>query len=159
MDPLTELEFGFLLIPLVGFAYGAIEAWLSGREPRAEVVAVDDPAFGGMPTMVSDRWGLTGRPDELRRLPDGAIIPVEIKSCRSPRWGVPYPSHRMQLLAYCALVEETYGKAPPYGILSYGDGRELHVDWDEVSRSDLRRSLESHSRNGLIHGGRLALMP
>ena len=79
MDPLTEVELGFLLIPAAGFAYGAIEEWLHGRRPRAEVIAVDDPAFGGtgtssrsrrddlqvvrVPTMVSDRWGLTGRSD------------------------------------------------------------------------------------------------
>ena len=85
MDPLTEVELGFLLIPLAGFAYGAVEEWHRGRSPTAAVVAVDDPAFGGtgtssrsrrddlqvvcVPTMVSDRWGLTGRPDELRRLP------------------------------------------------------------------------------------------
>ena len=93
MDPLTEVELGFLLIPAAGFVYGAVEEWLRGRGPKVEVVAIDDPAFGGMPTMVSDRWGLTGRPDELRRLPGGTIIPVEVKSCRSPRSGVPYPSH------------------------------------------------------------------
>ena len=129
MDPLTEAELGFLIIPAAGFAYGAVEEWLNGRRPRAEVIVVDDPVLGGtgtpsrsrrddlqvvcVPTMVSDRWGLTGRPDELRRLPDGTIVPVEIKSCRSPRNGTPYPSHRFQLLAYCALVEETYGRAPP----------------------------------------------
>ena len=138
MDPLTEVEAGFLLIPLAGFAYGAVEEWLNGRRPRAEVIAVDDPAFGGMPTMVSGRWGLTGRPDELRRLPDGTIVPVEIKSCRAPRSGVPYPSHRAQLLVYCALVEETYGRAPPFGILAYGDGREFRVEWDAKAGLELR---------------------
>ena len=142
MDPLTELELGVLLIPLAGFVYGAVEEWLGGRRPKPKVIAVDDPAFGGMPTMVSDRWGLTGRPDELRRLPDGTIIPVEIKSCRSPRSGVPYPSHRAQLLAYCALVEETYGRAPPYGVLCYGDGTEVRVAWNAKAKSELRSIFE-----------------
>lgn len=53
---------------------------------------------------------------------DGPIIPVEFKSCNSPRGGVPYPSHRVQFLAYCVLVEETYGRVPPYGVLPQGDG-------------------------------------
>ncbi len=156
-DHLHEVELVFLLIPAAGFAYGAVEEWLDGRRPHAEVIAVDDPAFGGtgtssrsrrddlqvvcVPTMVSDRWGLTGRPDELRRLPDGTIIPVEIKSCRLPRSGVPYPSHRVQLLAYCALVEETYGHRPPFGVLAYGDGREVAVAWDEKARIELRRAM------------------
>ena len=148
MDPLTEVELSFLLIPVAGFAYGAVEEWLHGRRPRAEVIAVDDPAFGGMPTMVSDRWGLSGRPDELRRLPDGTIIPVEIKACRSPRSGVPYPSHRVQVLAYCALVEETYGRAPPYGMLCYGDGRETRVEWGAAAKGELRENLERHARVG-----------
>ncbi len=143
MDPLTEVEVAFLLVPIAGFAYGALEEWQRGRRHPAEVIAVDDPAFGGMPTMVSDRWGLTGRPDERRRLPDGTIGPVEIKACRSPRSGAPYSSHRAQLLAYCALVEETYGRAPPYGILSYGDGREMWVTWNSEAREDLIGRLES----------------
>ena len=75
MDPLTEVELGFLLIPLAGFVYGMLEEWHRGRSPPATVVAVDDPAFGGMPTMVSDRWGLSGRPDELRRL-HGVVVCV-----------------------------------------------------------------------------------
>ncbi len=80
-------------------------------------------------------------PDELRRLPDGTIIPVEIKSRRSPRSGVPYSSHRVQLLAYCALVEETYGRVPPYGILSYGDCTEVVVPWDSRAHEDLENAL------------------
>ncbi len=123
--------------------------------------------------MVSDRWGLKGPygriggrvarrvlsrnlkgsarfldPDELRRLPDGTIVPVEIKSCRSPRSGVPYPSHRVQLLAYCALVEETYGRAPPYGILCFRGGGEVRVTWNAGARAELhsivKRSLHHY---------------
>ena len=154
MDPLTEAELGILLIPAAGFAYGAVEEWLKGRRPRAEVIAVDDPALGGMPTMVSERWGLTGRPDELRRLQDGTVIPVEMKSCRSPRSWVPYPSHRIQLLAYCALVEETYGRAPPFGILCYGDGREFRVAWDAAARAEVLAGL---ARLGGLYMGRRTL--
>lgn len=143
MDPLTEVELGFLLIPVAGFAYGFAQEWWRERPPSEEVVAVDDPAFGGLPTMYSERWGLSGRPDELRRLPDGTIIPVEIKSCRSPRGRVPYSSHRIQLLAYCALVEESYGRVPPYGILAYGDGTEVVVAWDAHARDDLHRVCNS----------------
>ncbi|MDG6898151.1 MAG: hypothetical protein JRN24_00290, partial [Nitrososphaerota archaeon] len=84
-------------------------------------------------------------PDELRRLPDGTLIPVEIKSCRSPRSGVPYPSHRVQLLAYCALVEETYGRAPPYGVVAYEDGRELRLAWDAGAKLELRGVLRNQS--------------
>ena len=50
MDPLTEVELGFLHTPVAGFANGAVEDWLHGRRPRAEVTAVDDPASGGTGT-------------------------------------------------------------------------------------------------------------
>lgn len=103
--------------------------------------AVDQPALGGMRQLTSERWGITGRPDELRRLKDGTIIPVEIKSSPAPRGGAPYPSHRLQLLAYCALVEESFGRTPPYGVLVYGDGSELRVSWDARAKADLKSAV------------------
>jgi CRISPR-associated exonuclease Cas4 len=104
--------------------------------------AVDQPALGGMRQLTSERWGITGRPDELRRLKDGTIIPAEIKSGAAPRSGVPYPSHRIQLLAYCALVEDAFDRAPPYGVLVYGDGRKIRVPWDQSAMADLRSAVD-----------------
>ncbi len=65
----------------------------------------------------SDKHGLTGRPDYLLKMGDD-IIPVEVKTGRVPRG--PLFSHILQLSAYCLLVEETYGKVPPYGVIRYG---------------------------------------
>lgn len=64
------------------------------------------------------RYGLTGKPDYLIER-HGASIPVEVKpGRRAPR---PYDSDLMQLAAYCLLVEETTGRAPPYGLLRYAE--------------------------------------
>ncbi len=60
--------------------------------------------------------GLTGRPDYLIRKRND-IIPVEVKSSWAP--SVPYDSHKLQLAAYCLLVQNYYGKRPPYGLLRY----------------------------------------
>ncbi len=60
--------------------------------------------------------GLTGRPDYLIKKGD-RIIPAEVKSSWAPR--SPYDSHILQLAAYCVLVESTYGRRPPYGLLRY----------------------------------------
>ena len=60
--------------------------------------------------------GLTGKPDYLINI-DNCIIPAEVKSSYAPR--SPYDSHILQLAAYCVLVETTYGKRPPYGLLRY----------------------------------------
>lgn len=59
---------------------------------------------------------LVGKSDYLIKK-DGAILPVELKTGRTPK--TPYPGHVMQLMAYCYLIEETYDKRPPGGILKY----------------------------------------
>ena len=105
MDPLVvEMTVG----AVVGYAiWEAIKDW-TPRWPtprRDHVVAVDQvhslhPVSSPVqvPTMESARYRLRGRPDELRRGPDGRLVPVEIKSGRAPRGG-PHASHRAQLLA------------------------------------------------------------
>jgi CRISPR-associated exonuclease Cas4 len=62
---------------------------------------------------------LTGRPDYLVRRWNHTI-PVEVKSTAPP--AEPYRSHVLQLAAYCLLVEEAYGRRPPYGLLHYAGG-------------------------------------
>jgi CRISPR-associated exonuclease Cas4 len=106
------------------------------RESRfGELVAVDEGP-GSAPLLRSGRFGIVGRPDELRRLGDGRLIPVEFKSRSTPVHGVPR-SHRIQVAAYCLLVEETTGRAPPYGVVRYGDGGEFRIRWDARARDEL----------------------
>ena len=99
------------------------------------LVAID---AGAPMTLRSVRYRLTGRPDVLRRLADGRVVPVELKSRAAPPRGPP-PSHRIQVAAYCLLIEETYGVAPPYGVLRYGEGREYRIPWTPESRAELLR--------------------
>ncbi len=80
---------------------------------------------------VSKRYGLSGRPDAV--LLEGDVhIPVEVKTGRTPRG--PLFSHILQIAAYCLLVEEEYGRAPPYGVIRYGDGSH-DIEYNE----DLKR--------------------
>ncbi len=68
---------------------------------------------------VSRRYGLSGRPDAV--LLEGDVhVPVEVKTGRSPKG--PLFSHILQIAAYCLLMEDEYGKAPPHGVIRYGDG-------------------------------------
>ena len=118
----------------LGLSVWALRALSQRREEnlRGRLVAVD---AGRPATLRSERYRLVGRPDELRRLPDGGVVPVELKSRSAPAGG-PSPSHVVQVRAYCLLVEETTGVSPPYGILRYSDG-EFRVRWDDRSRGEL----------------------
>src|SRR5207253_1999892 len=59
---------------------------------------------------VSKKHGLSGRPDAV--VMDGEHhIPVELKTGRVPRG--PLFSHILQVVAYCVLLEDEYGGAPP----------------------------------------------
>lgn len=85
--------------------------------PDGKIVYSDHGQWGRPEKSLYDSTlGLTGKPDYLLRRNEG-YIPVEVKSMWAPR--APYDSHRLQLGAYCALVEGTFGKRPPYGLLRY----------------------------------------
>jgi CRISPR-associated exonuclease Cas4 len=129
-----------LILVSVGVALVAGSAWALLELHRARRFGqyVGSDTRGESTTLRSERWRLVGRPDLLRRLPDGRSIPIEIKSRTSPERQVPY-SHLVQVWAYCALLEETSGKIPPYGVLRYADGREWCVPWGAMERTELWR--------------------
>lgn len=78
---------------LAGAARGLLAL---GRDRRlGALVAIDS---GASVLLRSDRYRLSGRPDVLRRLPDGRMIPVELKSRSTPARGPP-PSHIAQVRA------------------------------------------------------------
>jgi CRISPR-associated exonuclease Cas4 len=83
--------------------------------------------------LVARKIGLTGKPDYLIEQ-RGRLVPVEVKpGRRAPR---PYESDLMQLAAYCLLVEETTGAAPPYGLLRYAEAT-FRLDYTERVRAEL----------------------
>ncbi len=96
---------------------------------------------------------LTGKPDYLVHSRAG-LIPVEVKSRSAPPQ--PYPSHVLQLAAYCLLVEEAEGHPPPYGLIKYADAV-FEVAYTPSLRRELldlleamRRSLAASDRAGVL---------
>lgn len=79
--------------------------------------------------LVSEKYGINGKPDYIVVDKDGNYIPVEIKTGRVPKG--PLFSHILQLASYCLLVEERYNKAPPYGILEYEDRVKHKIEYTE----------------------------
>lgn len=125
-------------VALLLLGYGLARLAELARDRRSgRLIGVDDAALP-VGTLRAPEWRLSGRPDELRRSADGRIVPIEWKSRSAPVRG-PFPSHRMQVLAYLALVEASTGRAPPYGVLRYGDGQEFRIAWDGPGRAELAR--------------------
>ncbi|MFN8403749.1 MAG: CRISPR-associated protein Cas4 [Anaerolineales bacterium] len=88
---------------------------------------------------------LTGKPDYLVEQ-NGKVIPVEVKSGRAPE--APYDSHIYQLASYCLLVEKTYGKRPPYGIVHYED-KDFSVEYTHELEQSLLELITEMKRDGM----------
>jgi CRISPR-associated exonuclease Cas4 len=137
------LALGLLLVAIVFF-------WISSRQrhaaglPGGRVIYTDTRAWGKLEQpLFHAGLGLTGKPDYLVQQ-NGQIIPVEVKSGRAPE--APYDSHIFQLASYCLLVEKTYGKRPPYGIIHYNN-RDFAVDYTEELESKLLDILADMKRD------------
>jgi CRISPR-associated exonuclease Cas4 len=124
------------LLIILALALGGLALWLRRRTglPWTRVVSSDTDA--GRPPdrpLFAPRYGLTGRPDYL--IEHGrATIPVEVKPGR--RAAAPYHADVMQLAAYCLLVEEQFGQAPPYGLLRYANNT-FRLDYTPAVRAEL----------------------
>jgi CRISPR-associated exonuclease Cas4 len=138
LPPLNELLILLLVVVAGGLIAGFALRGLSARSRDrrlGSLVAVDT---GASALLRSPRYRLSGRPDVLRRLPDGRVVPVEVKSRPTPARGPP-PSHVAQVRAYSLLVEESTGVAPPFGVLRYSDGGEFRIPWNRDARSEILR--------------------
>lgn len=132
---------------LAALILGGLGLWLLIRAgmarrrtglPAGRVTYVDTGAWGRCERpLFSNRYRLTGRPDYLVRS-GRDLIPVEVKSGRAPQQ--PYPAHILQLAAYCLLIEDQEGRAPPHGILKYED-QAFEVDYTPGLRAELIRAL------------------
>jgi CRISPR-associated exonuclease Cas4 len=125
---------------LLLFLIGVGLLWFARRRrmatglPPGRVISIDTEHLGRLERSLYDpTLNLTGRPDYLiKRL--GKLVPVEVKSARAPLG--PYPSHVLQLAAYCTLVQAAYGQRPAYGIVKYAD-RAYSVDYNSSLENEL----------------------
>jgi CRISPR-associated exonuclease Cas4 len=139
-----------LYIALVLIFIAIIFFWQSNRQrqaaglPGGRVIYTDTRGWGKLEKpLFYAALELTGKPDYLVQQ-NGEIIPVEVKSGRAPE--APYDSHIYQLASYCLLVEKTYGKRPPYGIIHY-ETRDFAVDYTQALEQSLLELLTEMKRD------------
>ena len=127
------------------FLCGLLFLWLGRRGrarsglPAGRVVFSDTSGWKRLQQPLFARtYQLTGKPDYL--VAEGSrLVPVEVKSGRAPEQ--PYPSHVLQLAAYCLLVEDCYDRRPSRGIIQYAD-RAFEVDYTPELRDELLSTLD-----------------
>jgi len=88
--------------------------------------------------LVSERYHLIGRPDYVLE-ESGERIPVERKDRMLTHSG-PHESERLQLAAYCLLLEERDGRPVNRGRLQY-QNTSLDIPFDETLRRKLLATL------------------
>lgn len=123
----------------------ADERVYAGRRLHAELAREEDEEEWLTFNLESERWGLAGKVDCVRRR-DGAVVPYEHKRGRSARTregqAAAWPSDRLQVIAYAALVEEHTGREVLEGRVRYhADNVLVHVPFDAQAREDLVRAV------------------
>lgn len=137
------------LFLLLAFLLLALGAWLYLRSaqlrratglPAGEIIYADtgDWRRNDRP-LFSARHQLTGKPDYLVENRK-ETIPVEVKSTHL-RGDDPYDSHKLQLAAYCLLIEDVMGKRPSHGILQYANVT-LRLPYTDALRTELLQTLD-----------------
>ena len=75
----------------------------------------------GVKLLVSERFDLKGKPDYIfKTIITGKYIPLEVKSTVIKEY-TPHIGDLYQLVAYFLIIEDVYGKRPPYGKLVYAN--------------------------------------
>ena len=90
----------------------------------------------------STTLNLVGEPDRLLRLRNGAVIPVEKKGNAREV----YDSIKMQVGAYLLLVEDLYGRRPPFGLAVIANDRTFRISNTSELRRETRRVLQAVQR-------------
>lgn len=133
---------GLTIVAVLVLLVIAAALWFSGRRwheesglPEGDVVYSDSGAWRRNEQVLhAAEVRLAGKPDYLVEQRGGVLIPVELKSGPAPER--PWEGQVLQLAAYCYLVESTFGRRPPYGILQYSD-QAYAIDYSDDLEQDL----------------------
>lgn len=118
----------------------------AGRRLHDDVVSLDDETPEQRSVEVSsETWGLFGKVDAVRRR-DGVWVAYEHKRGRCRRGDdnrpEPWPSDRIQAVAYAVLLEEEFGEPVPQARIRYhADNVTVFVEIDDDAVCDLKKAV------------------
>ena len=88
----------------------------------------------------SETWGIRGKVDAVRYR-DGSLVAFEHKKGRSKSKEA-WPWDRLQIIAYCALLEDATGKRIPEGRIRYHqDKTTVRIPFDDEARLELKTAI------------------
>ncbi|MBX6312320.1 MAG: type I-MYXAN CRISPR-associated endonuclease Cas1 [Isosphaeraceae bacterium] len=120
----------------------------AGRELHASLAADEDGERTQL-ELADPALGLVGKVDAIRRR-DGSLIPYEHKRGRARKEGKvaeAWPSDRLQVVAYAALIESATGQVIPEGRVRYhADNITVRVPIDEAARAELAEAIATARR-------------
>jgi CRISPR-associated exonuclease Cas4 len=120
---------------------------LVGRSTRPQDVVHFDTGPNDR-VLTSHRYKLTGQPDYILE-EHGERFPMERKSRDLDARG-PYDGERLQLAAYCLLLEEEIGTPVRHGRLEYRN-RTLDIPFDSALRAALLKTLRDIQQRRHAH--------
>jgi CRISPR-associated exonuclease Cas4 len=99
--------------------------------------------------LVSQRWGIRGKIDEIHYLEDGTMAPLDYKfACFEDKI---YETYRTQIILYSLMIEEIFGIIVKSGFLVYcRDGNKL-VEV-KISNEDKRKFLKDWTSINTFEG-------
>jgi CRISPR-associated protein Cas1 len=123
----------------------ADERVYAGRRLHVEIARNEDEGEWLTLTLESERWGLVGKVDCVRRR-DGLLLPYEHKRGRSAQaqdgTAEAWASDRLQVIAYAALIAEHTGREVAEGRVRYhADNTMVRVPIDTQAHTDLQRAI------------------
>jgi CRISPR-associated protein Cas1 len=120
----------------------------AGRELHASLEA-DEEGEQTQLELADPELGLVGKVDAIRRR-DGSLLPYEHKRGRSHKEGKTaraWPSDRLQVIAYAALIQSATGQSVPEGRIRYhADNVTVRVPFDDTARDELAQAIATARR-------------
>ncbi len=91
--------------------------------------------------LIDPQSKLTGQADSLLRIIETQeIAPVRVVNEATPE--AISEGLRVEILALCLLVEQSYGSPPPYGVLRFTD-QDVTLAWDAAMRAELQDLIQA----------------